>query len=164
MMKKAAARLHTVQDAFVFFLLGIFAFFSVCMVLFSAGMYKNIRTSSAEIAAERSLDPYIVNAVRAHDASGNVTVQERSGVKALVLTSIDDDGEYETLIYHMNDSVYEMFQTAGSEFMPEYGEVIAPASAFLPEISNGFVNIRIVRADGTENTHSVALRSCGKEG
>ena len=163
MMKKAISRTHAVQDAFVFLLLGIFALFSAIMVLFSVGMYKDIHTQAEKAGVDRILDHYIVNAVRSHDRTASVSFEKRNGTEVLVLTENEDDAAYETLVYLYNGMLTEMFLEAGSEFLPEYGEMIAPASGFSVAMENGLMKIRIIDSQGNERLLSVALRSSGKE-
>lgn len=147
---------QAVSGAIVFFLIGVFAFFSVVMVLLSAHTYKSTVTRTGENGAKRVLHHYIVNAVQAADRENGVYTDEKDGISRLVIVP-DDAPDAEMSIYAYGGNLLEIYLSKDDEFIPEYGEVILPALSFEPVISGNLLTVRALDANGAENEIHVYL-------
>ena len=150
---------HTISQAFVFLLLGVFAVMSTLMVLFSAQLYRGIVAQSEESAERRVLTSYLVNVARGNDALNQVHIDAREGVDVLVFDWKDGESHYETLVYQHDGYLRELFTDAEQPFDPDFGEEICPAQAFFPEIENGMLEMTVTDANGGESVIHMALRS-----
>lgn len=166
-MKSFQTRSHSISGAFVFLLLGIFALFSVLMVLLSAQLYRNTVHAGDEHNALRVASSYLMNTVHAADRRNAISVEEREGIPMLVLSWPDEDGSedpgdmYETLIYCSGGSLYELLISGGSEFVPDDGEVICSMADFRPSLSGQTLTLDYTDGAGSHQL-SVHLFS-GKE-
>jgi hypothetical protein len=157
--KAAVKHSHTISQAFVFLLLGVFAVMSTLMVLFSAQLYRGIVAQSEESAERRVLTSYLVNVTRGNDQANSVHTENRGGVDVLVFDWKDDESHYETLVYQHDGYLCELFAEASQPFNPDFGEEICPAQAFFPEIQNGMLEMTVTDANGGESVIHLALRS-----
>lgn len=157
--KSAVKHSHTISQAFVFLLLGVFAVMSTLMVLFSAQLYRGVVAQTGETAARRVLTSYLVNVVRGNDAADGVYVDTREGVEVLVLDWKDGESHYETLVYQHDGSLRELFADASAPFNPGFGEEICPARGFRPEIRDGMLQMNVTDENGGEHVIHLALRS-----
>ncbi len=153
-----------VSGAIVFFLIGIFAFFSVVMVLLAAHTYKNTHMRSDDNGDKRVLHHYIVNAVQAADRENAICTDEKNGVKRLVIYP-DDESGVEMSIYAYGGHLLEIYLSKDDEFIPEYGEVILPIESFETVLSENLLTVRAVSTNGEESEIHVflACRQGGNE-
>lgn len=157
--ENGVANRHTIAQAFVFLLLGVFAVLSTLMVLLSAQMYREAVARTEQHCERRILSSYVANVVRGSDEADMVSVEKRAGLDVLVLRTDIDGAGYETLVYCYDGALRELFAEATDEFDPDYGEIICDAQAFVPEISNELLRIGLVDANGSESEVCIALRT-----
>lgn len=161
LFKADERRMNGLSGAFVYVLMGVFALFCVIMVLISAGFFKSVYRRTEAETEKRILYNYIVNAVRASDRAGAVSIHEKGGVKALVLSDIQGENVYENSIYLYDGALREIYLEKDDEFCPEYGEIIAPAKAFDASIENGMLTLSIVTSNGESRSLRVYLKAGG---
>lgn len=157
--KAAVKHSHTISQAFVFLLLGVFAVMSTLMVLFSAQLYRGAVAQTEQNSTARVLTSYVMNVVRGNDAAGSVHVDERGGVDVLAFDWKQDGAHYETLVYHYDGYLRELFADANQAFDPEFGDEICPAQGFRPEIRDGMLVVSLTDEHGQESVIHLALRS-----
>ena len=148
---------HSMQGAFVFVLLGLFAVMSTLMVLLGAQMYRNTVERAALNNEDRVLGAYVRSMVRAEDAARAVSVEEHDGVKALALRETLDDDGYVTWLYCYEGQLYELF-TGSGDFSPLSGTAICPARAFVPQLEGNLLTVNMLDGKGALETVRVALR------
>lgn len=153
------AHRHTIAQAFVFLLLGVFAVLSTLMVLLSAQLYRDTVARTEEHADRRILSSYVTNVVRGSDEAGMISVEQRAGLDVLAMRMEIEGSDYETLVYCYDGALRELFVEAGEEFEPDFGEIICDAQAFVPEIHDGLLEIGLVDANGCEDRVCIALRT-----
>lgn len=146
---------RSVSGAIVFFLLGIFALFSVVMVLLSAHAYTSAVQQADENAENRILYHYIANIVRANDQKGAISVQNDGSAKRLVIDLMEEDALLS--IYAHEGNLMEMYSLKGDEFHPEYGEIILPIASFEPSMEGNLLSIASVDRDGKEHLVKVSV-------
>ena len=155
-------RNHMISQVFVFVLLGVFAVLSTFMVLLSAQLYRGVVGHTEQTATHRILTSYVMNAVRANDATDAIYIDERNDIDMLVF-NWDVEGElYETKVYCYDGMLRELFTKASQEFKPGYGEAICEADSFAAMIDNGLLKIDVTDGEGNEIDIDIALR-CSQE-
>lgn len=155
----AAKQGHTIAQAFVFLLLGIFAVLCTLMVLLGAQLYRGSVARTEETASARVLNSYVINVVRANDASGLVRCEQRSGTDVLVFDWDADGASYETLVYCHDGYLRELFTEAGQQFNPAFGDEICPAQSFRAQMQDGLLRVELSDEHGQDSVLHLALRS-----
>ena len=149
---------HSVQGAFVFVLLGLFAVMSTLMVLLGARMYRATVDRSEANNAYRVLSAYVRSMIRAGDSAGSVGVEEYDGCRALALREDIDGEDFVTWIYGWDGQLWEQFTEADAEFDPEAGTAICPVAGFDPSVADGLVSVAMTDAHGEPCDVRVAVR------
>lgn len=88
-MNRMRSGSHTIAGAFVFLLLGIFALFSVILVLLSAGAYNRVTEASERNNQARIAPSYLRTMVRGHDVTDGIRTEHLAGI----LREDEDSGE-----------------------------------------------------------------------
>lgn len=150
----------------------VFLFCSVFTVLIGSRVYENIRTRDNDSFYRDTAVSYVINKIRQADQTGGVTVGETDdGTSFLLLASQTDGTVYETWIYTMDGSLWELFTPSGSGLSVEDGlEICAcPTLSFSLDEPDGkrLLTISQASADGSSpesgRTISILLRSASGE-
>ena len=149
---------HSMQGAFVFVLLGLFAVMSTLMVLLGAQMYRNTVDHTAANNEGRVLSAYVRSMIRAEDGAQAVAVENYDGVQALALREEIEGEEYVTWLYCHEGQLYEQFTGAGRDFVPQSGTVICPAKRFTPVLNGSLLTVYLLDEAGELSEVRVALR------
>ena len=88
-MIKLRSDSHTIAGAFVFLLLGLFALFSVMLVLLCAGAYNRVAAAGERNNQTRISPAYLRTMVRGHDFQGGIRTEKLTGI----LREDEDTGE-----------------------------------------------------------------------
>ena len=152
---------HSMQGAFIFVLLGLFALMSTLMVLLGAQMYRGTVDHSQYNNENRIMGAYVRSMIRSMDA-GDISVEEPGGITALALKESWEGTEYVTWLYQYNGKLYELFADMEDDFNPERGTEICPANSLSAEITDGLLTVNLTDGDGQPCTVSVALRCAGQ--
>ncbi|MBQ6833615.1 MAG: DUF4860 domain-containing protein [Lachnospiraceae bacterium] len=119
--KKSRSGAEQLFPALLFF---VFLLCTVFTILIGSRVYENIRERDRLSFETDTALAYITNKVRQGDISDSVSIRESDGQQFLVFTSIFDDVAYETLIYHMDGGLYELFTLAENDLDPTAGQRI----------------------------------------
>ena len=149
---------HSMQGAFVFVLLGLFAVMSTLMVLLGAQMYRNTVDHATLNNENRVLASYVRSMVRAEDIASAMRVENYDGVEALTMTSVEGDREFTTWLYCYDGWLYEHYTGGSDTLVPEKGTQICPAGRFIPRIEGNLLTVTMIDAGGDLETVRVALR------
>ena len=149
---------HSMQGAFVFVLLGLFAVMSTLMVLLGAQMYRNTVDHAAANNEGRVLGAYVRSMIRAEDGADDVAVENFGGMPVLALSEHIDGEDYVTWLYCHEGQLFEQYTSAGHDFEPDSGTAICPAQRFEPTLSDGLLTVDMIEGDGTPCTVRVGLR------
>lgn len=140
----------------LFLIYGMFALLSLFLVVIGAKVYRRVVAVGDENTSVRSSCLYVANKVRMN--SGTVALEQREGIQVLVFSETLEDREYESLIYYYNGSLYENYQAAGQEFMPEAGERLSEIDQVVfEEDAPGLLLMRILDYEG--NWHNIHLKT-----
>lgn len=154
---------RSVSSLFVYMLIGMFALFSLLLVLIGAGAYQGIVRDEEHTAQVRTSLSYIASKVRAGDATGAVFVEEYQGTSVLALRQ--DAESAITRIYclpgdqDVEPGLYELFTDAEEEPNLEDGQRIADVTAFEARQVDGGIEIGVTTAMGDAQRMRLRLRS-----
>lgn len=148
-----------VNGLLVFLIYGMFAVFSLLLVVIGAKVYRDVTVTGEENAQVRAMFSYVSNKVRMNPGGeGNVYLEERDGIPVLVLREISEGTAYETLIYCSDGVLRELYGAAGQEFYPESGEKITEVKDFSMEAAG---NGQIILSAGKEGGGRLSMHlSC----
>ena len=149
---------HSMQGAFIFVLLGLFALMSTLMVLLGAQMYRATVDSSELNNEGRLLGAYVRSMVRAMDGTDSVEITQHGDITALGLRDLIDDEVYVTWLYVYEGQLCELFCEREEEFFPERGSEICPAHRFVPSLGDGLLTVKMTDGNDRPCTVNVALR------
>ena len=119
--KKSRSGAEQLYPALLFF---VFLLCTVFTILIGSRVYENIRERDRLSFATDTALAYIPNKVRQGDIADSIAVREENGQQFLVFTSVFDGIEYETLIYHMDGGLYELFALAENDLDVTAGQRI----------------------------------------
>ena len=146
---------HSMQGAFIFVLLGLFALMSTLMVLLGAQMYRATVDNSERNNQGRVLSAYVRSMARAYDTADSVSVQKLGDITALAFTEVDEGETYVTWIYQYEGRLYEQFTDLVEDFSPARGTEICEANSFEPSVENCLLNVKMT--DGADQPCEVKL-------
>ena len=164
--KRSAASGRSISGFFVFLLVGMFAVFSLLLVLIGAGVYRGIAEKAECNAQSRTSLSYVASKIRAGDAAGAISVEYVDGAPVLLLEEKYEDELLQTRIYYLPDedgqggALYELF-SIGSGGIPELdtGERIAEISAFDVREVDGRLELRVTMRNGSGQSMRLRQRA-----
>ena len=145
-------RSHQIDTLFALLLYCMFALFSLLLVMIGSQIYKRITDESAVRTDIRMTISYVSNKIRAGDISGCVRIEERKGLRVLVLEEGDGELFFETMIYFHDGELKELLGLPGEEFRPDYGQVLIKIKDFNINEENGMFTIKSTCADNSDYT------------
>ena len=149
----------------LFLIYGMFALFSLFLVIIGAKVYRDLTAAAGENAEVRAAFSYVANKVRMNGGrAGAVQVDRREDMAVLSLRESYEGVEYETVIYFYDGSLREYFGPVGRGFMPEAGEGIAKAADFQIEAqgTDGLL-LTMIDTDGAPRSMYLSLPAFGEE-
>lgn len=93
----------------------IFAMLAFSTIMLGAVAYKNIAGASRDGSDERICLSYIWTTIKNNDEADNVYVDSFHNVPALYVDEVIGETIYQTIIYHYDGGVYELFTETGYE-------------------------------------------------
>lgn len=123
-MIKISKENRTFDTTFILILLSIFAVTVLLTVIFSTNAYKSIHENTNKNFNYISPLSYIASKVRQSDVSGAVRIEEKEGIKALVIKTFSDNEVYETWIYNYDGYIYEIYLDENADFSLSDGTAI----------------------------------------
>ncbi|MCL2811125.1 MAG: DUF4860 domain-containing protein [Clostridia bacterium] len=167
--KKGAGSGRSISGVFVFLLIGMYALFSLLLVLIGAGVYQRITDTAETNAHVRTSLTYITSKVRAGDEAGAVAVEQIGGVAVLTFEQPYDGEMYVTRIYYLADedgqggALYELSVLDDGEPLDIEdlwaGDPITEIIAFDVRLADGGLELSVTMPDGAEQSMYLRLRS-----
>lgn len=155
-IKREKGIVHTVCVLAVICMFGISA-----MMLGSVGasVYKNIAERNLNSFELRTSLSYVKTKINQYDEIGKIAVEERDGVKMLILSE-DIEGEiFDTAVYFNKGKLYEITGAKGMKFKPDDGFAILSVDSFEITENNGLIKLVSTDEDGDSETLYVKLRN-----
>lgn len=147
---------HTVCVLAVICMFGISA-----MMLGSVGasVYKNIAERNLNSFELRTSLSYVKTKINQYDEIGKLAIEERDGIKMLILSEEVEGEIFDTAVYFNKGKLYEITGVKGMKFKPDDGFVILSVDSFEITEDNGLVKLVTTDDDGESETLYVKLRT-----
>ena len=162
-MSNGKQRIDTV---FVLIIFCIFAVSVLMVLMLGASIYQNMTEISREEQDERTVLSYIRTKVRNNDDNGRIFIGEFGGLPALIYEEQFDGRVFQTVIYHYNGWIRELFSEADLGFGPSDGiEIMQLDGIEFEELEDGLIRI----SSGTKSlilyprTNAARMRSYGAQ-
>ncbi len=141
----------------------LFAVFAVCILsalTTGAGVYRLLVERDDAAYTERTAERYMASKLR--QSSGEVSIEELSGVTSLALREELGGFDCVTYIYCFDGHLRELFTMEGDAVEPEAGEKILPMAALDGEIADGMLFLSLESPEGGESEIILSLRGKGE--
>lgn len=154
-IKREKGLVHTVCVLAVICMFGISA-----MMLGSVGasVYKNIAERNLNSFELRTSLSYVKTKINQYDEAGRIAVEERDGVKMLILSEEVQGEIFDTAVYFNKCKLYEITGAKGMKFKPDDGFAILNVDSFDISENNGLIKL-VTTDDGETETLYVKLRN-----
>ena len=139
----------------------------ICMFGISAMMLGSVGASVYKNIAERNLDSfelrtslsYVKTKINQFDEKGKISIEERDGLKMLILSEEVEGEIFDTVVYFNKGKLYEITGAKGMIFKPEDGFSILNVDEFEINGKDGFVKLVATDDDGESETLYVKIRT-----
>lgn len=154
-IKREKGLVHTVCVLAVICMFGISA-----MMLGSVGasVYKNIAERNLNSFELRTSLSYVKTKINQYDEAGRIAVEERDGLKMLILSEEVQGEIFDTAVYFNKGKLYEITGARGMKFKPDDGFAILNVDSFDISENNGLIKL-VTTDDGETETLYVNLRN-----
>ena len=154
-IKREKGLVHTVCVLAVICMFGISA-----MMLGSVGasVYKNIAERNLNSFELRTSLSYVKTKINQYDEVGRIAVEERDGLKMLILSEEVQGEIFDTAVYFNKGKLYEITGARGMKFKPDDGFAILSVDSFDISENNGLIKL-VTTDDGETETLYVKLRN-----
>lgn len=139
-------------------LFSLFITLLLALMLLSGWGYGRISQRMEQTYGQRTVLSYVAGQIRRHDQAGSVSVGEYENTTALTLCETIEGEKYKTLIYCVDDSVYELFIREGDVVPLESGTKMFESVELTFRKEGELVQIG-VRSGGRESSLELTLRS-----
>ena len=155
-IKREKGLVHTVCVLSVICMFGISA-----MMLGSVGasVYKNIAERNLDSFELRTSLSYVKTKINQYDEVGKIAIEERDGIKMLILSEEVEGEIYDTSVYFNKGKLYEITGERGMKFKPDDGFAILSVDSFEITEKDGLVKLVTTNKDGESETLYVKLRN-----
>ncbi|MGP1402931.1 MAG: DUF4860 domain-containing protein [Catonella sp.] len=155
-IKREKGLVHTVCVLAVICMFGISA-----MMLGSVGasVYKNIAERNLDSFELRTSLSYVKTKINQYDEVGKIAIEERDGIKMLILSEEVEGEIYDTSVYFNKGKLYEITGERGMKFKPDDGFAILSVDSFEITEKDGLVKLVTTNKDGESETLYVKLRN-----
>ena len=155
-IKREKGLVHTVCVLVVICMFGISA-----MMLGSVGasVYKNIAERNLDSFELRTSLSYVKTKINQYDEVGKIAIEERDGIKMLILSEEVEGEIYDTSVYFNKGKLYEITGERGMKFKPDDGFAILSVDSFEITEKDGLVKLVTTNKDGESETLYVKLRN-----
>ena len=155
-IKREKGIVHTVCVLAVICMFGISA-----MMLGSVGasVYKNIAERNLNSFELRTSLSYVKTKINQYDEIGKIAIEERDGIKMLILSEEVEGEIYDTSVYFNKGKLYEITGERGMKFKPDDGFAILSVDSFEITEKDGLVKLVTTNKDGESETLYVKLRN-----
>lgn len=144
----------------VIIILGIFAI--SCLILTNIGIrvYQNVVLANDNNFELRTSLSYVATKIRQTDTEGYPKMEQKDGVDVMILGEEIDGSIFETLIYHLDGRLYEVYKEAGTEYELDYGQETMEIEDFTIQLTGqGMVVLTALNHAGEKETLTVSLRT-----
>jgi len=123
-----------------------------------ASVYKNIAERNLNSFELRTSLSYVKTKINQYDEVGRIAVEERDGLKMLILSEEVQGEIFDTAVYFNKGKLYEITGARGMKFKPDDGFAILNVDSFDISENNGLIKL-VTTDDGETETLYVKLRN-----
>ena len=124
-----------------------------------ASVYKNIAERNLDSFELRTSLSYVKTKINQYDEVGKIAIEERDGIKMLILSEEVEGEIYDTSVYFNKGKLYEITGERGMKFKPDDGFAILSVDSFEITEKDGLVKLVTNNQDGESETLYVKLRN-----
>lgn len=152
---------HMIGELFTFALFAMFLLLALLIVVIGVDVYRSVVSVGDSVGGVRTSLGYVAGKVRSDAATQEVRLEEVEGKQALVLTEVYDGTPYETIIFHRDGALYEVYMNAEeNEFDPEFGDRLTEIEQFeFAWAGDNLLAATAIAADGRTQTLHLAIRA-----
>jgi len=146
-------------------MMAISLFLLSALMLLSVGVrvYRNIAVNNLDNFELRISLSFVATRIHQNDGIGRVYLSAKDGTTVLMLEEEEEGYVYETILYHKEGVLYELYQEKGTEYGLDDGmEVMNIASFSFFEPEPGVFRLTAANAQGETESMYVTLRSAGE--
>ena len=137
-----SARSQRLDTIFVLIIFAVFAVSVLIVLILGATIYRNIAEVSQEGADERSVLAYIWTKTKNFNDAGMIYVSEYYGDNALIIEEVFSGVRYQTVVYHFDGWLYELFTEQGLGLGREDGvRVMELGSLSFDSLEHGLIKV-----------------------
>ena len=157
------SRTRTIYTACVLAVICIFAISALVLLNVAVRVYKNIAVSNLENYRLRTSLSFVATKIRQADSLGYIKLGVKDGTNVLILgeESVGDE-QYETVLYHADGSLYELYHEKGADYEITNGfEVLQVESFSFFMTENGSLQLTAIDSNGNIEEMYIDVRSGG---
>ena len=138
------ARGRSIDTIFVLIIFSTFAFSILMVLMLGAGIYRNVNDISREGQYEHTALAYVWTKTKNFDDADSIHVGDFNGKPALFIVEHIHDLEFNTIIYHFDGWVFELFSEAKLAFTPGDGvRIVAIDDLHFEEVNYGLIKVTV---------------------
>lgn len=138
-------------------------FFGIaCLILSNIGIrvYQNVVLTNDNNFELRTSLSYVATKIRQTDTVGYPKMEQKDGIDVLILGEEIEGSMFETLIFHKDGNLYEIYQEAEAAYDLEFGQQTMEIEQFTMNMTNsGMVTLTARNRAGNEDSLTVSLRT-----
>ena len=137
-----ATRGQRMDTVFVLIIFSIFAISVLIVLMLGAGIYRRISDISHDGADERTVLSYIWTKTKNFNEADMLSVTGFHGENALAINEVLGGTEYQTLVYHHDGWLCELFTEKGLGLSPQDGvRVMRLESISFESLEHGLIRV-----------------------
>ena len=135
---------RSIDTIFVLIIFSTFAFSILMVLMLGAGIYRNVNDISREGQYEHTALAYVWTKTKNFDDAESIRVGDFNGQPALYIVETLHDLEFNTVIYHYDGWVIELFSEATLAFTPGDGvRIVMIDDIHFEEDNNGLIKVTV---------------------
>lgn len=157
---KYGGRVRAVHMISLMTVICVFAISALVLLNVGVRVYRNIAVNNLDTFELRTSVSFVATKIHQSDAAGRVYLSGKEGNTVLVMEEELDGFVYETILYHYDGALYELYQEKGTEYELSDGmEILSIASFSFFEPKEHLIQLTAGNAAGETETMYVAIRS-----
>ena len=150
---------HRIDRVLLLLLFAVFAATILLVLVSGADIVQRMTVRDQSSFEQRTAVQYLTARVRQADREENMTVENFGGCDAIVFYEYVDGIPYETKVYCWDGYLRELFQEAGMEAEPSWGEAVLPACGLEISLDGQVLRMEVQLPDGGQDVVILQLRS-----
>lgn len=154
------SRVRMVHQISLLAVIGVFAISALVLLNVGVRVYRNIALNNLDIFELRTSLSFVATKIHQSDGAGQVYLDTKDGATVLVMEEEWDGISYETILYHYDGTLYELYQEKGTEYELSDGmEVLSIAVFSFFEPKPHMIQLTAGNSAGDTESMYVSIRS-----